>query len=580
MGQIDYNSLIVDPDFRKLTPGAQQKVLAAHDADFAALSAPAQMKLISAIPVAENNDSNNNLGQPQTVGDKTLRVGQEALLGGLTGFGLPQFPETDDDRNSTFAGRPFNYLGNLWGGVQNKFTQVANKYDTGSPLKDSLNMSLAPFTAMKSIGEGLGQLSSQQFQKTKEEYNAGNPVRAAIHLGGTLFPVTAGVANAETGLVQAISQKDFPAAANAVGNLGGQAAAIYAGAEPAATDAAVTTTGRFVNAALPGTPYSQEQLFRKAIRPSIKRGESFDQAVSATLPDLQRIFNTADEPTLQGYTNALAKERKSVWAQSNKLKPNANPMIDGHDVYSSMVGSISKRTNLINISDAKAVHNLAEGYLEKDVAGNLLKNPNLASAQPFVGKQIPLSDAEEFLQDVHSQLDPYYTADTFQQANMARSNSMTAAMEAEADALRNGIHSNLANPELRQRYGFLSEIQQQAKRRIQQVKNQALNDMPDRGTKIWAAVKTLRAGLTGDPEQALEGAVGMAANSALKRANTPDALLQEAFGNKIFGREMPRGVVGPAVTVNATTPFVQWRYDDEAGQLVPVEPSQPLRFSY
>lgn len=563
---LDYNSLIVDPDFRKLTPGAQQKILAEHDGDFAALTPQAQMKLVSAIPTAENDESNNNLGQPQTLGDKTLRVGQEALLGGLTGFGLPQFPESQDDRDSTFAGRASNYMGNLWGGVQNTFTQVANKYDTGNTVKDSLRMSLAPFDALKSVGDSLGEVVNKQLQKTKEEYNAGNPVRAGIHLAAIPFPFTAGIADAETDFARGVGQKDAPAAANALGNLGGQAAAIYAGAEPAAADAAVTGIGRGVNSLVPGTPLSTEQLIRKAIRPSIGKGEAFDKAVASVLPDLQRIMETGDETTLQGFQESVSKERQSIWNQSKKLKPNAAQVIDGQDIHDAILNSMSKRTKVINIDEAKRVKDMAESYLEKDAKGNIIGS-----------KKIPINDAEEFLQEIHAELDPYYNANSFKQSNMTRSNAMTSALTAEGDALRGALHSNLADPALRQKYGFLSEIDQQARRRIQQVKNQAMNDMPDRGTKIWAAVKTLRAGLTGDPEQALEGAVGMAANAALKKANTPDALLNKAFNPSMLGQEVPRGIVGPATALNAITPRVNYHYDPETGQLVA---SDSLQLSY
>lgn len=565
---LDYNSLIVDPDFRKLTPGAQQKILAEHDGDFAALTPQAQMKLVSAIPAAENDESNINLGQPQTLGDKTLRVGQESLLGGLAGFGLPQFPESQDDRDSTFAGRASNYMGNLWGGVQNKFTQVANKYDTGNPVKDSLRMSLAPFDAMESVGEGLGAVVNQQLQKTKDEYNAGNPVRAGLHLAAIPFPFTAGIANAETDFAHAVGQQDAPAAANAAGNLGGQAAAIYAGVEPAAADAAISKIGQGVNSILPGTPLSPAQLIRRAIKPSIAKGASLDAAIQSELPRLQTIMESADSPTLQGLVDAVDKERNNVWKQSQKLKPSAAQTLDGTDIHQAILNSISKRDKVINIRDAQNVKEMAEGYLEKDAQGNVLG-----------GKQIPIEDAEDFLKTVHAELDGYYNSNPFQKATKLRSNSEVAALKAEADALRSGIHANLANPELRQTYGNLATIQQQAERRLQQVQNAAINDMPDRGTKIWATVKGVRGLFTGNPEAVMEGATGLAANQMLKKASMPDALIRKAVQPGILGTAVPSGVAGPAIALNSLTPKapVNYRWDDEAKQLVPVE---PLQFSY
>lgn len=567
MGQkTDYQSLMVDPDFRALTADGKQRLLQQTDPDFAALSPQAQARLISQVPPAEEGTSNVALGQPQTGGDIAVRSGQEAVLGGLTGFGLPQFPETQNDRDSNFAGRAFNYMGKMWGGVQDAYTNEANRQDSLTTGERFLDPIKSPLRLVHSLGSAWNQASQEQFTKMDEADKAGNNLRYALHGAAGFIPLSAPAANAVDSIAGGIEQKDIPQAAHGIGTLGGLGAAIYGGAEPAAADALVGKVGGAVNQIVPKTPYNFQQLLGKAIRPSIKNVDQLETAISALQPDLQAALS-GNKQTLDSVQQAVSEMRKSVWNQSQKLKPNASQMVNGKDIHEAILSSISPRTKMIYPEIAQAVEKRAKNYLVLDKEGNIVGS-----------KQIPINDAEQFLQEAHADLDPYYNKSPFQQATNIRSSADVAATNAETDALRKAIHGQLADPTLRQKYGFLSSLDQQLQRRQAQVSISALNDLPDRMTKTAAAWGLTKAVLKADPQEAAGVLAGYAQNASLKAKNSPDWLLNKAFNPSVLGSTVPPGIVGPAAGVNAVTPHsVSWVYDPQSGSLRPADTPEQLQ---
>lgn len=267
-----------------------------------------------------------------------------------------------------------------------------------------------------------------------------------------------------------------------------------------------------------------ETLAIKATKPR-NSINNVQQQMQTALPDVRRAADSMglNVQTLDDARAATLQAKQDVWNEysNNHLEPGqqSGAVIDGNKIADAMTSKITRTMELENPAKAQAIRETA----------NLYRKP------------IPLSEAEQFLQDSNNALNSYYAKTKVSQRVAARDPEVGPEV-AKADALRQELNSKLDDitgpgaQQLKQRYGALNTLEDVLNRRINVAERQAPESLIEQMAKKDAAIQTGKGVFkiaTGRPLAGgadIYGAVqGLKAAKSSRLANDSNFLISKAL---------------------------------------------------
>lgn len=274
----------------------------------------------------------------------------------------------------------------------------------------------------------------------------------------------------------------------------------------------------------------------KALKPSVRipnASKSFEMAGPDIAAELQKSGGRIEDfETLNQHVTAA---KKTMWVGvKQKLGTGAEGKlnIDGNTIADAMEGVIDKRTALQNPAMASRIREMAATYR----------------------RQIPVEEAEEFLQSVNNELHSYYAKNKVGQEVAARDPS-TGHVVAEGNALRKALGDKLDElggtkySDMKRRYGALRDVEQAAvhqqdiaARRAPVPLYEAMGRLSGMGDMVGAGKHALNFEFGDAALKAATGGAKVALGKRMAQMNSPEWLLENAFH-------------GPNAFKPRTTPF-------------------------
>jgi hypothetical protein len=303
------------------------------------------------------------------------------------------------------------------------------------------------------------------------------------------------------------------------------------GASGLATGAAKGVVGKVskqIAEKIPEVPQSPRQMMWRALKPFV-RNRDFDKSLDNAMPELftqSRMLNQTVE-NVDDFLGLLKATKKRIWAPYQKFLGETAATIDGNDVAAAIRGAIAPR------QVAMATTRNSKGL--DVISGGLKKIYNWADH--YKHKKMPLSEAEDYLQNVNAQIQGYYAKyPSARHAAMEANPSMAAAVK-EAEALRAAINQQIstAHPKVKEVYGALSNLEQEAYRRVNVSKRLAPESLTEQMSKVHAAGEFAWGVARGHPLEAVaalaKGRAYVQASKIIKERNTSDYLIKKAFSD-------------------------------------------------
>lgn len=287
----------------------------------------------------------------------------------------------------------------------------------------------------------------------------------------------------------------------------------------------------------------------QAIRPQQAR-VGFEKSLDRSLPELKVTEQITGKPieNLDGLLEAIKLSKERVWQDLQQVMDpsrSIGKVVDLTPVANAIRGSITKTMRLEDPAAVKAIEQIADRY-----KGNW-----------------SLPEAEQFLYDTTAQEAAFYSKLPAVRDRAIRTGGDLAQVTAKADALRTAIFKALDDvvggagasaKELRQRYGSLMELNEQAQRRINVYRRAQEDSLAEQVAATSAAGDVARGvvtAATGHPIRALadvaEGYVKRSASKFIKEQQTTDSQIKRAL--KHYNR-MPTPVMIPPPVTPVTNP--------------------------
>lgn len=299
-----------------------------------------------------------------------------------------------------------------------------------------------------------------------------------------------------------------------------------------------TVTGRAIQSGAQATgiatPEAVPSLMR-AIKPTNSKTD-FPKTLASAGPDLQSYAQSSGKSitNIGDLVDAIPEAKKGLWGQYQaKLGPNSQATIDGNSVADAMTENIDARTRAQNPQLVKQIESAADTYR----------------------RPLTLEEAEDYLQSTNNELHSYYAKNKVGQ-QVAANDPATGHVVAEAGALRSALYDKLdelSGPgaaDLKQRYGALSDLQQEALRRKNVADRQSqVGTMASLG-KIGGIAKIVKGVVKLEPSDVASGVAEGALGQRISNLNNTDWLINNAFnGPNSFGARSGPAALPPAKTI-------------------------------
>ncbi len=262
----------------------------------------------------------------------------------------------------------------------------------------------------------------------------------------------------------------------------------------------------------------------RAIKPR-NTNIQFKDLLDRSLPEVKASEAVLGKPisSIGDLIEAIKVAKKRVWSQWEQVAGPYREMgaqINLNPVADAMERSIPKRTQIQEPGKASSITERASTYRRK----------------------YSIQEAEDLLRNVNDELDAYYNKLPPAQRSAAYSDPTIAHQVAEAKALRKAINDTLDSPnqgaiprELKQRYGSLMNLEEEAYRRYNVAARQAPESLSEQLGKWHAAGRVVRGAV-----RTVGGDVGGLADigqaiaerkvaKVLKERNTSDSLVRRAM---------------------------------------------------
>jgi hypothetical protein len=270
-----------------------------------------------------------------------------------------------------------------------------------------------------------------------------------------------------------------------------------------------------------------QSLITSALKPTA-RNTNWAADMQRAFPDLKAAEAELGRPikTFDDAKQAVTTAKTNIWsqyeakmAQAKAFAPNAPSIatIDGNKVADAMMRSIDARTAAQNPALVQRITKVANTYR----------------------REMPIDEAEEFLQSANNELNSYYAKNKVGQQVAAR-DPETGHVVAEAGALRDALYKKLDEltgpgaADLKRRYGALSNFEDVLLKRQNVALRQQPESLAEQISKARAYAKIAVGIARMDPWAVYEGTQQSAAATWLKERQTSEAMMERAFAN--FGR--------------------------------------------
>lgn len=268
-----------------------------------------------------------------------------------------------------------------------------------------------------------------------------------------------------------------------------------------------------------GVPMDAKKAMVKGIKPAAKNLQ-FDMALDRAMPEINAVGKPETIDQLLDYTK---QAKKNVWSQYEQIAgPQAKRGVAGHSIADAMEKSVPLKTRIQDPAAWERLSTRANTY-----------------RRDFTVEQL-----EDMLHTTNAELEAFYDKYPAAKRAAAAKNPETAHLVAEGQAIRDKIYQTLdtmsggaAPRELKQRYGSLLNLEEEAMRR----KNVALRQQPESLSEQigkWQAAGKAAKGLLRMPVQPGKGLMDVVeawgnykGSQWLKEQQTSDALIRAAFKN-------------------------------------------------
>lgn len=258
----------------------------------------------------------------------------------------------------------------------------------------------------------------------------------------------------------------------------------------------------------------------------------FKDNLARSMPELKATETETGKPisNLADLLASVKTAKQRVWGQYEAMAgPQANAQLDMSSVADAMASTIPERTQAQNPGTARAITAKADTY-----------------RRPMTIRQ-----AEDNLKHVNAELDAYFDQYPTARRTALDKNPATASLNAEGQALRKVIYGwidqdngGAAPRELKQRYGSLMNLEEEAYRRQNVADRQQPDSLSEQVGKVRAAGHFVKGLVTGSPVDMMQGLAESKVATWLKEQQTTDALIRDAFA-RFKGLPAPVNVPPP-----------------------------------
>jgi hypothetical protein len=301
---------------------------------------------------------------------------------------------------------------------------------------------------------------------------------------------------------------------------------------------------------IPEVTQSPRQMMWRALKPYV-RNRDFDKAMNEAMPEIyaqakmagKKIENVSDFITIAKAT------QKRIWAPYEKFLGESKATIEGSAIADAIKGSIAPRQ--------------LEKYTKTNKRGIQYVTGPVKElydwAEKFRFKKIPIQQAEDYLQNVNAETQEFYGMYPAMRHAAKEANVKLAGAMAEADAWREAINKIIeqSHPKVKAVYGGISNLLQEAYRRVNVAKRLAPESLVEQMANVHAAGEFAEGLIMGHPLTAtaklFKGKAYQMAAKTIKERNTSDYLIKQAFND--FGeyierqsalRRIPTAIMGTA----------------------------------
>jgi hypothetical protein len=340
--------------------------------------------------------------------------------------------------------------------------------------------------------------------------------------------------------------------------------------------------GALASVARDVAPSEPKTMIVQALKPRATN-TGFESALDRAMPEIKatgKPINGVDD-----LLEATKDAKKRIWAQYEQIagpKRAISTTVDASPVADAIEASIPKKLRLENPDAAAKVESLANTYRQR----------------------FSIQDVEQLLKETNAELDGFYAKYPGAKRASLTANPEIAQTVAQAESLRKVLYDALdaggetgAARELKQRYGALTSVEDEAYRRANVAKRQQPESLSEQIGKVRAAADMARGAwklMHMDPMGAADIAAARAGRQAatyLKEQQTADALVRRAFAGykgepvpvPMPVQRRPAGLLGPGPIVTpppADRSFVrgvrgEYARREVRGLLGPGEPPKP-----
>jgi len=256
--------------------------------------------------------------------------------------------------------------------------------------------------------------------------------------------------------------------------------------------------------------------YKRNLELSMPELKQVEAKLGRQISNLDDLLGGPDSPgAIQLAKQANREQYKQLNAGAGDVK------IDGRKIANEIRSVITKKLRLEDPEKAKTIETLAAKY----------------------DRPIPIEDAQSFLLTTNAELSTYYGKNPSAKGVAVRANPDTAILDAQAEALRDGIYKALDAPgggaaarALQKRYGALMELENVLYRRYNVVQRQQPDSLSEQLSR-WASAGELMKGAAKLAHWDIPGAAGDVMSAVGKRyiakvakeRQTTDALIKRAF---------------------------------------------------
>lgn len=265
-------------------------------------------------------------------------------------------------------------------------------------------------------------------------------------------------------------------------------------------------------------PREATSAMTKALKP-LSTNLQFKDNIGRALPEIKATETALGKPieSVEDLAKGIKLAKRKVWSEYEAmLGPNAAKMVDGSPIADAIIKTIPGKLRLQNPAAAAKIEELANTYR----------------------RNFSIAELDDFLGTSNAELASYYAKYPAARTTAQNANPEIAQNVAEAESLRDVIYKAIdssgggdAAREIKRRYGSLMNMEKEVQRRLNVAARQNPDSLSEQMSKWHAAYQIGKGIVTLSPGEIVGAIASSKVASAIKQANTSDALIANVFRN-------------------------------------------------